>query len=59
MQDFVGRTAAGRYEYGNRSEDLARALETIRDLCVRCAPSVALFTAFCVAWAVVFGVALR
>ena len=60
MRDYVGRTGTANYwEYRNHAEDLLRAFETLKELTVRCGASVAFFTALCVAWAVVFGVALR
>ena len=59
MQDFVFRTQARQFEYGNRTAEFAEAVAVARDYIVRCAPSAALFLAFCIAWAFVFGFALR
>ena len=59
MQDFVGRTTFGRYPYYSRAADLSAAMETAMKLVVRVGRSAVFFMALCVAWAMVFGVALR
>jgi len=59
MQDFVGRTGTTNYWERSRVDDLARAVETLKELIARCGTTAAFFAALCVAWAVVFGVALR